>query len=73
MITFEENLKTVSERTKQDMEPHIQSSMYLIKNALTVMDKDELLKQIEVMMRTTAELARSYSILNAVTLRLGYE
>jgi hypothetical protein len=73
MKTFEENLKTVAERTKQDMEPHIQSNMYLINNALNVLDKDEVLKQIEVMMRTTAELSRSYAVLNAVTTRLGHE
>jgi hypothetical protein len=72
-MNFEEKLKKVADQTTSDMEKHIQSSMSLIKGTIQVMEHEEALKQIEVMMRTTAELARSYAVLNAVTTRLGHE
>jgi BMFP domain-containing protein YqiC len=72
-MNFEEKLNKVADQTRADMDKHIHSSMSLIKGTLQVMEREEALKQIEVMMRTTAELSRSYAVLNAVTLRLGHE
>jgi hypothetical protein len=72
-MNFEEKLNKIKEDTAKDMEKHILSYTYLIKESLLLMEREEALKQIENFMRMTADMARSYAVLNAVVNRLGHE
>jgi len=70
MDTFDQKYDKVKEMTTADMEKHIISKMELVRATLAVLEREEAIKQIEILIRTTAELARSYAILNAVTIKL---
>ena len=69
-MTAQEKLEKIQEMTTKDMDKHIHSSMELIKKTIDIMPAEEALKQIEIMIRNTAELSRSYAVLNAVTIKL---
>jgi hypothetical protein len=69
-MTAEEKLQMVKELTARDIEKQIQAVLPLIEGCINSLTKEDAVKQIEILLRSTVELTRSYAVMHSVNIQL---